>query len=185
MALALVGILFCLLRKRRNQKAKPYPESPELEGSPGKAGFAGGAGAKLGKDVYRHSKPGTAEIDGAPIGAGRPVSNVPGHAELATGTGFQPGNGPAYAPDAVGLGGGSGNGRTTWGSAPPGYSLGMNQAGFVHPPNAMELADTSILPVVNEKGAPQQYQAYRPPQPTAELPTVKTPPEDVEKQLQK
>jgi hypothetical protein len=185
MALALVGILFWLLRKRRNQKVKPYPESPELEGSPGKAGFAGGAGAKFGKDVYRHSRPGTTEIDGAPIGAVPPVSNIPGHAELATGAGFQPGNGPAFAPDAVGLGGGSGNGRATWGSAPPGYSPGMNQAGFVHPPNAMELADTSVLPVINEKDAPQQYQAYRPPQPTAELPTVKTPPEDVEKQLQR
>ena len=59
----------------------------------------------------------------------------------------------------------------------------MNQTGFAHPPTATELADTSVLPVFNENDAPQQYQAYRPPQPVAEMPTLKTPPEDVEKQL--
>jgi len=59
----------------------------------------------------------------------------------------------------------------------------MNQTGFAHPPTATELADTSVLPVLNENDQPQQYQAYRPPQPVAELPTLKTPPEDVEKQL--
>jgi hypothetical protein len=153
-----------------------------MEGSPVKPGFAGG---KLGKDVYRHSQPGTAEIDGAPIGATRPVSNVPGHAELPSGTGFQAGNGPAFAPDTVGLGGGNGDGRATWGSPPPGYSPSMNQAGFAHPTHAMELADTSIVPVVHKKEGAQQYQAYRPPQEAAELPTVKTPPEDLERQVQR
>jgi len=159
-------------------------DSPALPGTPG---FAGGASAKLGKDVYRHSRPGTAEIDGAPIGATRPVSNVPGHAELASGAGFQPGQGTAYAPDTVGLGGGNGDGRAVWGNAPPSYSPGMNQTSFAHPPHAMELADTSVTPVINEKeGAQQQqYQAYRPPQPAAELPSVKTPPEDLERQVQK
>jgi hypothetical protein len=174
-----------MLRKRRHQKAAAYKDSPELEGdgvdSPG---FAGGAAAKLNKpEKYRQSRPGTTEIDGAPAGPGRPISNIPGHAELDSGAGFQPGHN-AYAPNTVGLGGGNGDGRSTWASAPPGYSPGMAQTGF-HQPNASELDGTSVMPVINEKGeaAPQQYQAYRPPNPVAELPTVKTPPEDVEKQL--
>lgn len=60
----------------------------------------------------------------------------------------------------------------------------MAQTGF-HAHNASELDGTSVMPVINEKAeAPQQYQAYKPPNPAAaELPTVKTPPEDVEKQL--
>lgn len=181
LALALAGILIWLLRKRRNQrKAAAYNKTPEMEGSPIQ-GFTGGAGAKLGKDVYRHSRPGTAEIDGAPVGPVRPISNMPGRAELDSGAGFQPGNGPAYGPDTVGIGGGNGDGHSTRASAPPGYSPGQNQAAFAHPPNAMELADTSVLPVVNEKE--QTYQAYRPP--PAELPSVKTPPEDLEKQLRR
>jgi hypothetical protein len=62
----------------------------------------------------------------------------------------------------------------------------MTQTGFHQQPVATELDGTSVMPVINEKvEAPQQYQAYRPPQPVAELPTVKTPPEDVEKQLQR
>jgi hypothetical protein len=188
LALALLGIVFWMMRKRRQQKASPYKNSPEMEGdSPNSPAFAGGAAAKVGKkDVYRHSRPGTTEIDGNPAGPGRPISEIPGRAELGSGAGFQPGHGPAYAPDAVGLGGGHGDGRSTWGSSPPGYSPGMNQVGF-HPQTvATELDGTSVMPVINEKGeAPHQYQAYRPPHPVAELPTVKTPPEDVEKQLQR
>jgi hypothetical protein len=175
-----------MLRKRRNQKkTDAYKNSPELDGD--SPGFAGGAAAKLNKtEKYRHSRPGTTEIDGNPAGPGRPISNIPGHAELDSGAGFQPGHGTAYTPDTVGIGGGNGDGRSTWGSAPPGYSPGMGQTGFAPPPNASELDGTSVLPVINEKAdAPQQYQAYRPPQPAAELPTIKTPPEDVEKQLQK
>jgi hypothetical protein len=45
------------------------------------------------------------------------------------------------------------------------------------------LPDTSVHPVLNEKGQP--YQPYRPPQPVAELPSVTTPPEDLEKQMQR
>lgn len=155
--------------------------------SPSSPAFAGGAAAKLGKkDVYRHSRPGTTEIDGHPAGPGRPISEIPGRAELGSGAGFQPGHGAAYTPDAVGIGGGNGDGRSTWASAPPGYSPTANQTGFHQQPEATELADTSVLPVINEKAeTPQPYQAYRPPQPVAELPTVKTPPEDLEKQLQK
>ncbi|KAF2024190.1 hypothetical protein EK21DRAFT_79212 [Setomelanomma holmii] len=183
LALALLGIIIWMLRKRRNQKKTAYKETPEMDGdSTGSPTFAGGAAAKLGKkNVYRHSKPGTSEIDSNPVGPGRPVSNIPGRAELDSGAGFQPGRGAAYGPDTVGIGGGNGDGRSTWASPPPGYSPGMNQTGF-HQPAAAELdATTAALPVINEK--PQQYQAYRPPQPAAELPTVKTPPEDVEKQL--
>tara|TARA_R110002003_G_scaffold112_1_gene9560 strand:+ start:6536 stop:7234 length:699 start_codon:yes stop_codon:yes gene_type:complete len=187
LALALLGIIIWMLRKRRNQKKNAYKETPEMDGdSTGSPAFTGGAAAKLGKkDVYRHSRPGTSEIDSNPVGPGRPVSNIPGRAELDSGAGFQAGHGPAYAPDTVGIGGGNGDGRSTWGSAPPGYSPGMNQTGF-HQPAAAELdATNAALPVISEKDAPQQYQAYRPPQPAAELPTVKTPPEDVEKQLQR
>ncbi|KAH7086057.1 hypothetical protein BKA63DRAFT_32016 [Paraphoma chrysanthemicola] len=184
LALALFGIIFWMLRKRRNQKKSAYEETPEMDADSTGSAFAGGAGAKLGKkDVYRHSRPGTSEIDSNPVGPGRPVSNIPGHAELDSGAGFQPGHGAAYGPDTVGIGGGNGDGRATWGSPPPNYSPGMNQAGFAHPPAAELDATSAALPVINEK--PQQYQAYRPPQDAAELPTVKTPPEDVEKQLQR
>lgn len=177
-----------MLRKRRQQKANPYKETTASDSldSPGSPGFAGGAAAKLGKkDVYRHSRPGTTEIDGAPAGPGRPISTLPGRAELDSGAGFQAGHSP-YGPDTVGIGGGSGDGRSTWGSAPPGYSPGPNQAAFEPRPDVVELDGTSVMPVINEKeDAPQQYQAYRPPQNAAELPTIKTPPEDVEKQLPK
>lgn len=191
LALALGAIIFWILRKRRNQKAGLYKNSPEMDGeSAHSPGFAGGAAAKLSKpEKYRHSRPGTTEIDGAPAGPGRPISHIPGHAELDSGAGFQPGHGAAFAPDTVGLGGGNGDGRSTWGSAPPGYSPGMNQTGFHHQPNVSELDGTSAMPVINEKAEtaaqPQQYQAYRPPQPAAELPTIKTPPEDLEKQIPK
>lgn len=186
LALAVAGILFWLWRKRRNQQAGAYKETPELSGdSPTSPGFAGGAAAKLSKN--RHSRPGTAEIDGNPVGVGRPVSTVKGHAELAAGQGFQPGQGTPYAPDTVGLGGGSGAERNTWDSVPPQYSPAHNQAAFANAhPNAMELDGTSVMPVIDEKNeGGQQYQAYKPPHPVAELPSVKTPPEDLEKQLQR
>jgi hypothetical protein len=175
-----------MLRKRRQQKANPYKNTTEMDGadSPGSPGFTGGAAAaKLGKkEQYRHSRPGTTEIDGAPAGPGRPISTLPGHAELDSGNGFAPGHN-AYAPDTVGIGGGNGDGRSTWGSAPPGYSPGANQTAFNAHPEVVELDGTGVLPVINEKEhAPQEYQAYRPPQAAAELPTIKTPPEDVEKQ---
>lgn len=171
-----------MLRKRRQQKANPYKQTSEMDGD-NPSGFTGGAAAKLGKkQEYRHSRPGTAEIDGNPVGPGRPISTVKGHAELDSGTGFQPGHGTPYAPDTVGLGGGSGNpDRSTWGSMPPQYSPATHHA------EASELDGTSALPVISEKKeGEQKYQAYRPPQAEiAELPTVKTPPEDVEKQIHK
>jgi hypothetical protein len=82
----------------------------------------------------------------------------------------------------VGIGGGNGN-RRTWDSQPPQYSPSPAQAAFTYPDGAAELPDTSVHPVLNEKGQP--YQPYRPPQPVAELPSVTTPPEDLEKQMQR
>lgn len=179
LALALLGIVFWMLRRRRNNKANPYKNSSEADSeSTDSPGFAGGAAAKLGKDQkFRHSRPGTTEIDGNPIGAGRPISAVPGSAELPSGSTFQPGQGAPYGPDGVGIGGGHTE-RNTWGSGPPQYSPAHGQTAF--PQNAVELDASSTMPAIHEK---EQYQAYRPPQPAAELPTVKTPPEDVEKQI--
>jgi len=174
LALALIGIIFWLLRKRRQQAANPYKEASEVEGDSPLVG--GAAAAKLHKkETYRSSRPATAEIDGNPVGAGRP-SRV---SELPSGNGFQPGQGAPYGPDAVGIGGGNGV-RSTWDSQLPQYSPA--QAAFSHP-DAAELPDNSVHPVLNEKGQP--YQAYRPPQPVAELPSVVTPPEDLEKQMPK
>ncbi|KAH8723266.1 hypothetical protein GQ44DRAFT_657194 [Phaeosphaeriaceae sp. PMI808] len=181
MALALFGIIFWMLRKRRQQKGNPYQGSPDIDDATKSSGFAGGAAASLGKkETYRHSRPGTTEIDSHPTGFMRPVSTIPGHAELDSGGGFQPGHGAAYAPDTVGIGGGNGDGQSTWASAPPGYSPGGNQVPFN---GASELDDTSVMPAINEKPGPpqQQYQAYH--SPAAELPTVNTPREDVEKQI--
>ncbi|KAI4943567.1 hypothetical protein J4E91_009204 [Alternaria rosae] len=175
LALALLGIIFWLLRKRRQQKANPYKDPSEVEGDSPLVGAAKLNKSK--KETYRNSRPATAEIDGNPIGAGR--SNR--ISELPSGNGFQPGQGAPYGPDAVGIGGGNGDpNRTTWDTIPPQYSPAHNQAAFTHP-EATELADTSVNPVLNEKGQP--YQAYRPPQPVAELPSVVTPPEDLEKQV--
>ncbi|OAL54138.1 hypothetical protein IQ07DRAFT_584720 [Pyrenochaeta sp. DS3sAY3a] len=195
LALALVGIVLWMLRKRRQQKANPYKETAELD-HPDSPSFAGGIAAKLGKNTnqsttYRHSRPGTAEIDGQPVGPGRPISTVKGRAELPSGTEFQPSHGVPFAPDTVGLGGGSGNpDRSTWGSVPPQYSPAANQSTFSQYADVSELDGTSVgMAPIQEKAEgghgqtqnPQEYQAYRPP--PAELPTVKTPPEDVEKQI--
>lgn len=185
LALALIGIVIWMLRKRRQQKANPYNDQPEMD-SDGHS-FVGGAAAKLHKkEAYRHSRPGTAEIDGQPVGPGRPISTIKGKAELDSGATFQPGHGAPYGPDTVGLGGGSGADRTTWGSIPPQYSPGANQTAFNHHHNVSELDGNSVMPVINEQPNNATYQAYRPPASgAAELPTVKTPPEDLEKQIQR
>ncbi|EDU47637.1 hypothetical protein PtrSN002B_010259 [Pyrenophora tritici-repentis] len=188
LALALLGIIFWMLRKRHQQKANPYNDVADADGDNG--GLIGGAAGKLSKkETFRNSAPGTAEIDGNPVGAGRPISTVKGHAELASGNGFQPGQGTPYGPDAVGIGGGNGTGhpdRNTWGSVPPQYSPAHNQTTFNQYEGASELDGTSVMPAIRETPeAPQQYVAYRPPQPTAEMSTVTTPPEDLEKQVQR
>jgi len=190
LGLALLGIIFWMLRKRRQQKANPYggkTSDADSAESPNSPNITGAAAAKMGKkDAYRHSRPNTSEIDGAPAGPGRPISMLPGRAELDSGAGFQPGHNP-YGPDTVGIGGGNGDGRSTWGSAPPGYSPGAHQTTFQHAhPGAVELDGTSAVPTVDEKGdGSQTYRAYRPPHTAAELPAVKTPPEDAEKQMAK
>ncbi|KAJ4375516.1 hypothetical protein N0V86_007048 [Didymella sp. IMI 355093] len=135
-------------------------------------------------EVYRHSRPGTSEIDSNPVGPGRPTSTIPGKAELDSGAGFHPGSGTPYAPDTAFIGGGTGE-RSTWGSSPPGYSPGQGQRPFAHNhEGAVELDSSMVMPVINEKSEHQpEYQAYRPPGNAVEMNAVKTPPEDLEKQL--
>ncbi|KAF3002531.1 hypothetical protein E8E13_006995 [Curvularia kusanoi] len=187
LGLALIGILLWMLRKRRQQQAHPYKTTPDGVDSPDMAPAAL-ASPKKKQEVYRHSRPGTSEIDSNPVGPGRPTSTIPGKAELGSGAGFQPGSGTPYAPDTAFIGGGTGD-RSTWGSGPPGYpgSPLQNQGAFAHNhEGAVELDSSMIMPAINEKSEMQpEYQAYRPPNNAVEMPTVKTPPEDIEKQLEK
>lgn len=184
LALALIGIVIWMLRKRRQAKTHPYKTTSEGGESPDIAPAALGSPRK--QEVYRHSRPGTAEIDSNPVGPGRPTSTIPGKAELDSGAGFQPGSGVPYAPDTAFIGGGNGD-RSTWGSSPPGYSPGQGQGPFAHNHDgAVELDSSMIMPVINEKSEHQpEYQAYRPPANAVEMPAVMTPPGDVEKQLGK
>jgi len=183
LALALIGILMWMLRKRRQAKAHPYKTTPEID-SP-EMGAAALASPKK-AEVYRHSRPGTSEIDSNPVGPGRPTSTIPGKAELDSGAGFQPGSGTPYAPDTAYMGGGTGD-RSTWGSGPPGYSPGQGQGPFAHNhEGAVELDSSMVMPAINEKSEHQpEYQVYRPPNNAVEMNAVKTPPEDLEKQLGK
>ena len=183
LGLALVGILLWMLRKRRQQKDHPYKTTPDGGDSPDMAPAALASPKK--QEIYRHSRPGTTEIDSNPVGPGRPTSTIAGKAELDSGAGFQPGSGTPYTPDTAFIGGGSSN-RSTWGS-PPGYSPGQNQEPFAHnQERPVELDSSMVMPVINERSEAQpEYQAYRPPNPVAEMPTIKTPPEDIEKQLEK
>lgn len=184
LGLALLGILLWMLRKRRQQKSHPYKSTPDGGESPDIVPAALASASK--KEVYRHSRPGTSEIDSNPVGPGRPTSTIPGKAELDSGTGFQPGSGTPYAPDTAYIGGGTGD-RSTWGSLPPGYSPEQGQGRFSHNhAGAVELDSSMVMPVINEKSEHQpEYQAYRPPNNAVEMPTVKTPPEDSEKQIGK
>ncbi|KAG9205423.1 hypothetical protein G6514_008065 [Epicoccum nigrum] len=184
LGIALIGILIWMLRKRRQQKDHPYKATPDGGDSPDMAPAALASPKK--QNVYRHSRPGTSEIDSNPVGPGRPTSTIPGKAELDSGAGFRPGSGTPYAPDTAFIGGGS-SARSTWGSSPPGYSPGQNQEPFAHNhERPVELDSVMVMPVINEKNETQpEYQAYRPPNPVVETPTIKTPPEDVEKQLGK
>jgi hypothetical protein len=183
-ALALVGILIWMLRKRRQAKAHPYKATPDGSESPDIAAAAL-AGTKK-QEIYRHSRPGTAEIDSNPVGPGRPNSTIPGKAELDSGAGFQPGTGVPFTPDTAFIGGGNGD-RSTWGASPPRYSPGQGQGSFAHDhEGAVELDSSMVMPVINEKSEHQlEYQSYRPPVNAVELNAVRTPPEDVEKQLGK
>lgn len=152
LALALAAILFWLCRKRRNKKSEAYNEFTELDGnSPTTTGPPAGAAARFGKrQEFRHSRPGTAEIDGNPVGVPSPVSAIPGHAELATGQTFQAGHDNAYAPDTIGLGGGHIK-QTTWGNGATQHSPQNYAMTHAAHPFAMELDGTSVVPVINEK----------------------------------
>ncbi|KAF9691984.1 hypothetical protein EKO04_009993 [Ascochyta lentis] len=184
LALALVGILIWMLRKRRQANAHPYKTTPDGGESPDISPAALAAAKK--QEVYRHSRPGASEIDSNPVGPGRPTSTIPGKAELDSGAGFQPGTGVPFAPGTAFIGGGNGD-RSTWGSSPPGYSPGQGQGPFANNhEGAVELDSSMVMPVINEKSEHQpEYQAYRPPANAVEMDAVTTPPDDVEKQLSK
>ncbi|KAF2751540.1 hypothetical protein M011DRAFT_473999 [Sporormia fimetaria CBS 119925] len=205
LAIALLGILFWLLRKRRHQKAHQELPSPSSDtNNPYTPAFAGGAKFS---EKNRHSANGSAaasrpdvpELGGEVIGPGRPVSTIKGKAELDSGTSFAA-NAPVYGPDQVGLGGGNvrseaGSAGSSWGSAPPGYSPGMNASAWGPagasgvPAGVAEAPDTSV-PRPGSGGsagaAGTGYVPYRPGaerglsnvQEVAEMPTVRTPPEE-------
>ncbi|KAF2115101.1 hypothetical protein BDV96DRAFT_613052 [Lophiotrema nucula] len=193
LALALIGILIWLLRKRSQNRKNPYNDpsdaaygtgdSPTLNGS---SDFAGGA--KLTKpQAYGHTAdphPGVAELPSTGVGPERPISTIKGKAELASGGGFAAGAIP-HGPNQVGIGGGTGHTpASSWGSAPPGYSPGMNQQAF-------QPVEADGTPVLGHTAANTtdggRYIPYRPPPQQqqqhlqnvpemAELGTVKTPP---------
>lgn len=184
LGLALIGALIWMLRKRRQAQAHPYKATPDGGESPDMAAAALATTKKA--EVFRHSRPGTTEIDSNPVGPGRPNSTIPGKAELESGTGFEPSSGTPYAPDTAFLGGGTGE-RSTWGTSPPGYSPGQGQGPFAHNhPGAVELDSSMVMPVINEKSEHQpEYQTYRYPDNAVEMNAATTPPEDLEKQLGK
>ena len=173
-----------MLRKRRQIKAQPYKTTDD-SGESTDLAPAALAGTKK-QEVYRHSRPGTSEIDSNPVGPGRPTSTIPGKAELDSGASFQPGSGVPFTPDTAYIGGGTGD-RSTWGSLPPGYSPGQAQGPFSHNhEGAVELDGSMVMPVINEKSEHQpEYQAYRPPGNAVEMSTVRTPPDEVEKPMGK
>ncbi|KAF2785542.1 hypothetical protein K505DRAFT_369081 [Melanomma pulvis-pyrius CBS 109.77] len=167
LALALVGIIFWLLRKR-SQQAKanhgreskpPYADEIMTDGSPSPAyGFAGGAkynhGEKPPLTTYKSSGAahGVPELAGQSIGPSAPVSAINGRAELDSGAAFVPGAAAAHAPHLVGLGGGNGHANpnplaqhtphSSWGSAPTGYSPNRNS----------EAVPASVLGSYNQNG---------------------------------
>lgn len=138
------------------------------------------------------SEAGVPELAGQSVGPARPVSTVKGHAELESGSGFAPGAAAPHAPHLVGVGGGTGaSGQTpmsSWGSAPPGYSPGQNQASWGQP-HPQGLAEADGTPVAAQTTVGGRYIPYRPPQAQqqgnvlgdvpemAEMSAVTTPPE--------
>lgn len=182
LALALIGILIWLLRKRSKQNAakKANLTSPSTDWANGSPEFTGGAkfgaGGAAAAEKNRNSdhvpppNNNVPELAGQGVGPGRPVSNIAGKAELDTGSGFAAGAVP-YGPNLVGVGGGNGSGNpsrghtpnTSWGSAPPRYESGMAGAG-AHgngvPEGVAEAPDTSVQRPAEDQ---QQYVAYRPP----------------------
>jgi hypothetical protein len=174
LALALAGILFWLFRKRAHQKAHSSPLNSSTDAFTPTPDFAGGAAMhKNGAATTKlaSANPGVPELAGGQgVGPERPVSMIPGKAEMDSGGGFAPGTVP-QAPHLVGLGGGNGTGHTpqgSWGSAPPGYSPTQDQHASWAPAGGANLDPMA-----------GQYQAYRPgisnvPE-MAELPAAMTP----------
>ncbi|USP79040.1 uncharacterized protein yc1106_06314 [Curvularia clavata] len=180
LGLALVGSILWLLR-RRQRKPNPYGTANVDDDT---TNLAGGTAGKLNKEqAFRHSGPPAGELDGNPVGAGRPISTVLGHAELESGNGFNPGHSTPYAPDAVGIGGGNVHpDRTTWDSVPPQYSPGQHHVPYRYP-EMSELADTSVAPVFNEKG--DEHAGHGGPQSATGTPTVTAPAEHVQHHVQR
>ncbi|KAF2177716.1 hypothetical protein K469DRAFT_355060 [Zopfia rhizophila CBS 207.26] len=188
LALALIGIIAWMLYRRRKNNQNPYrPSTPEP--FPNSSEFAGGAKLHKPQATTYKSEIEVPELASQAVGPGRPISIIKGHAELDSGAGFAPGTVP-HAPHLVGVGGGNGMGHTpqsSWGSAPPGYSPGMNQGHWGNGVSgggvpAMSGGVPETTSIVTEGG---QYIPYRPPQTQsqmqyipemAELSAVRTPP---------
>jgi len=179
LGLALLGILIWLFRKRAQQNRSPSSDNILASSNgPSSPEFVGGKKLGYGATKYASNDPGVPELGGQGVGPERPISLIPGKAEMDSGAGFAPGTAP-HAPHLVGVGGGSGTGHTpqsSWGSAPPGYSPGMNENTW--PPAAQHTEGGRYIP-------------YRPPPDhaarglhnvpeMAELPSITTPPEVAE-----
>ncbi|KAF1955392.1 hypothetical protein CC80DRAFT_93702 [Byssothecium circinans] len=194
LALAFIGIMIWLLHKRTQQKKHSYDgaETPD----PYATGtltpdFAGGAAFTGGNKLHKATggattseklaSPGISELEsqGTSIGPGRPVSSVPGSAELESGS-------VAHAPHLVGVGGGNGNANAgsnraslapssagvaeaspamsaSWGSAP---QQGYSPLGYGVPGQRMswEYAGAGPGPGAGGGGGPvSAYMPYRPP----------------------
>lgn len=178
LGLAFIGVLFWLFRKQRQQKAsKPYTSTDAFTPQPGSPEFAGGA--KLQKNgnnntTYAHNLPNTSELDSQGVGPQRPISFIPGKAEMDSGGAFAPGSVP-HSPHVVGLGGGNGN--TSNLSVPPSYSSDSptTQNRFS---TVSSMGDSPAGPQGYATGG---YTAYRPPAANnmseiAELPADSTQP---------
>ncbi|KAF2638320.1 hypothetical protein P280DRAFT_81296 [Massarina eburnea CBS 473.64] len=185
LAIAFIGIMLWLLRKRSQQKKSPYSDTsdPYANGALTPE-FAGGATFSGGNKLHKAtngattseklaSPAGVPELESQSVGPERPVSMVPGSAELDSGGKFAPGTVP-HAPHLVGVGGGNGLGHhgqgggveepsptmsASWGSAPPGYSPGMNQSHWA-PGHAQQSSTGSFDGSGAGAGG---YLPYRPP----------------------
>ncbi|KAJ4292521.1 hypothetical protein N0V90_009184 [Kalmusia sp. IMI 367209] len=199
LALALLGILIWLFRKRAHQKrVPPYSETPDpYANGTATPEFTGGAKFhKNGVTKLESTDPGVPELGGGQgVGPERPISMIPGKAEMDSGAGFLPGTTP-QAPHLVGVGGGNGHHtpQSSWGSAPPGYSPGQNQnawaPGHAQHPSADGAVGAAAAAAASQQTSGGRYIPYRPPPnhpaalnnlpEMAELPTVQTPPEVAE-----
>jgi hypothetical protein len=188
LALALLGILIWLLRKRSHQsKANNHVSKPPFadeiltDGSPAPAyGFVGGAkhnrtsSEKPVLTTYRSDgvTPVVPELAGHAVGPQRPMSTVHGRAELDSGASFAPGTSP-HAPNLVEIGGG--NGHANGEHSDMHSSWATPELGTYHEADSRPVSSAA-------QGAPTRgYIPYRPnnlvqPHQAQEMSTVTTPP---------